>query len=101
MRIRRRRRRNNVCRCYQPIVRKLLPQNQIGKIACKNPQILYRHELEAIKLHDVDELSHTEAASHMGISQPTYSRLLSKSYKTIANALVHGHEIHIIDEEVV
>ena len=43
-------------------------------------------ELEALKLHDVDELEHIEATKKMKISQPTFGRILDSAYKKIAEA---------------
>ena len=57
--------------------------------------VLERDELEAIKLHDVDELEHTEAAKKMKVSQPTFGRILDSSYKKIANAIIFGKAIRI------
>lgn len=56
---------------------------------------LSRDEFEALKLHEVDNLSHIEAASKMLISQPTFSRILDKAHKKIAYAIVYGQAIKI------
>ena len=37
---------------------------------------LEKDELEALKLHDIDELEQTEAARKMKISQSTFARTL-------------------------
>ncbi len=60
--------------------------------------VLEKDELEALKLHDVDQLDQTEGARLMGISQPTFARLLNKSYKKIAFALIHGQAIRIEED---
>lgn len=52
-------------------------------------------EIEALKLHDVDELEHKEAAGKMNISQPTFGRVLDSAYKKIAEALIKGKAIRI------
>ena len=52
-------------------------------------------ELEAIKLHDLDGLDQTQAALKMGVSQPTFARILDKAYKAIAEALIKGKAIRI------
>lgn len=57
---------------------------------------LFHDELEALKLHDVDGLNQIEAAKKMGISQPTFGRILDKAYKKIAMAIVEGKAIKII-----
>lgn len=56
-------------------------------------------EVEALKLHDVDNLEQIEAAAKMQISQPTFGRVLNKAYKKIANAIITGKAIRI--EEVI
>lgn len=57
--------------------------------------ILEQDEMEALKLHDVDGLDHLEAAKKMGISQPTFGRVIDEAYKKIAEALVGGKAIRI------
>ncbi len=47
-------------------------------------------EVEALKLHDVDGLSQTEAAKRMKISQPTFNRVLNSAYHKVAKALIKG-----------
>ena len=58
--------------------------------------VLERDEVEALKLHDVDELDHVTSAKKMQISQPTFGRILDKAYKKIARAIVKGMAIRII-----
>ncbi|MDD3999224.1 MAG: DUF134 domain-containing protein [Candidatus Shapirobacteria bacterium] len=57
---------------------------------------LLSDELEALKLHDVDELDQIEAAKRMKVSQPTFGRILDKAYKKIAKAIIKGNAIKII-----
>jgi len=57
--------------------------------------VLGPDEFEALKLHDCDNLTHIDAAKQMGISQPTFGRILNKTYKKIAQALVQGKAIKI------
>jgi predicted DNA-binding protein (UPF0251 family) len=57
--------------------------------------VLLADELEALKLYDVDLLSQTTAAQKMGISQPTFARILDSANKKIAGALVKGQAIRI------
>ena len=52
-------------------------------------------EVEALKLHDVDELDQKEAAKRMKISQPTFGRILNSAYKNIAEAIIFGKAIRI------
>ena len=56
-------------------------------------------ELEAIKLHDVDNLDQITAAKKMNISQPTFARTIDKAYKKIAKALIYGHAIKLKELE--
>jgi len=62
-----------------------------------NEVILERDEVEALKLHDVDELEQIEAAKKMNISQPTFGRILDKAYKKIARAIIKGEAIRIVN----
>ncbi len=55
-------------------------------------------EFEAINLYTIDKLDQTVAAQKMGISQPTFARILQRAYKKIAQALVHGKAIRIEKE---
>lgn len=57
--------------------------------------VLEHDELEALKLHDVDGLKHTEAANKMRISQPTFGRILNSAYKKIAEGIIKGKAIRI------
>lgn len=47
-------------------------------------------EFEAIRLADYNGLSHEEAAEEMEISRSTFSRLIEKSRKKIAEFLIRG-----------
>jgi len=57
--------------------------------------ILNADEVEAIKLHDNDKLNHLQSADRMGISQPTFGRILDSAYKKIALAIINGKAIRI------
>lgn len=52
-------------------------------------------ELQALKLHDVDGLDHVASAKKMGVSQPTFGRILDGAYKKIALALTEGYAIRL------
>ena len=58
-----------------------IPMGEIEKIA------LYRDELEALKLCDMDGLTQEEAGEKMGISRGTVQRLLSDARRKTATAL--------------
>lgn len=52
-------------------------------------------EFEAIKLSQYDDLTQTEAAKKMEISQPTFARILDRANKKIAKAVIEGKAIKI------
>lgn len=52
--------------------------------------ILEMDEFEAIRLADLENLYHEEAARQMGISRPTFGNILTMAHKKIADALVNG-----------
>lgn len=52
-------------------------------------------ELEAIRLSDVEGLPQAEAAKRMGISQPTFNRILSGARAKVAKALTEGVALKI------
>jgi predicted DNA-binding protein (UPF0251 family) len=56
---------------------------------------LLADEVEALKLHDIDGLEQVRAAEKMGISQPTFARILDSAYKKIAEAIIKGKAIRI------
>lgn len=57
--------------------------------------VLKVEEFESIRLKDYMNMDQTKAASEMGISQPTFYRILSDARKKIAGALVEGKAIKI------
>ena len=52
-------------------------------------------QFEAIKLTDFQGYDQTEGAQAMGISRPSFGRILREGRKIIANALVNGKIIKI------
>ncbi|MCT4616971.1 MAG: DUF134 domain-containing protein [Candidatus Gracilibacteria bacterium] len=52
-------------------------------------------EYEAFRLANIDELSMALGADKMGISAPTFNRILKKSSKKIADAIINGKAIKI------
>lgn len=66
-------------------------------IKCKEKFIeLLPEELEALRHADVNDLSQTESAEKMGVSQSTFQRMLSSARKKSATALVEGRGINLI-----
>ncbi|CAK8725397.1 hypothetical protein KKHLCK_16620 [Candidatus Electrothrix laxa] len=55
-----------------------------------NQIMLYRDELESLKLCDFEGLTQEQAGERMGISRGTIQRLLTGARKKVAEALVTG-----------
>ena len=51
--------------------------------------------LEALRLADAEGFDHETAAALMGVSRPTFSRILSDARSAVATALVNGQAIRI------
>ncbi len=51
--------------------------------------------LEALRLADVEGFEHAAAAEFMGISRPTFSRLVAEARTTVATALIQGWALRI------
>jgi predicted DNA-binding protein (UPF0251 family)/predicted Fe-Mo cluster-binding NifX family protein len=59
-------------------------------------EVLVGHdEVEAIRLKNLIGLSQEEAASQMGVSQPTFHRLLLSAHQKLADAVVNGKAMRI------
>jgi len=56
---------------------------------------LLHEEIEAIYLMDFKGMYQEEAAQSMGISRPTFSRIIKDARRKIATALIIGKKIHI------
>ncbi len=52
-------------------------------------------ELEAIRLKDLIGLEQTEASEKMGVSQPTFHRILKDARNKVSDALVNSKAIEI------
>lgn len=52
-------------------------------------------ELEAVRLKDLEGLEQGECADRMGVSRPTFQRILISAREKIADSLVNGKTIHI------
>lgn len=57
--------------------------------------VLSRDGLEALRLADAEGLEHADAAEMMGISRPTFSRLLAQARTAVARALTGEMAIRI------
>jgi predicted DNA-binding protein (UPF0251 family) len=58
-------------------------------------RILKVEEIESIRLKDYLRLSQEEAAERMGVSQPTFHRIVSEAHRKIAEAFVEGKAIRV------
>jgi predicted DNA-binding protein (UPF0251 family) len=79
---------------------KCLPGERCFRPKCRKPAelegiALSLDEFEAIRLADLEEMSHAPAAKLMKISRSTFTRILSKAHKKVADALVNIKIIHI------
>ncbi|MCG3178688.1 MAG: hypothetical protein BIFFINMI_01017 [Phycisphaerae bacterium] len=64
------------------------PQHDPG---CHRETVLLQlDELEALRLADAEGFSHEQAAIHMEISRPTFSRLIERARRKVATALLGG-----------
>jgi predicted DNA-binding protein (UPF0251 family) len=52
-------------------------------------------EREALRLADLDGLSHEDAGQCMGVSRATFGRILHRARQTVADALINGKAIKI------
>ncbi|OGR00653.1 MAG: hypothetical protein A2284_07065 [Deltaproteobacteria bacterium RIFOXYA12_FULL_61_11] len=52
-------------------------------------------EFEALRLADLGELYQELAAVEMGVSRPTFSRIIESAHRKVADVLVHGKALRI------
>ncbi|MBE3571873.1 MAG: DUF134 domain-containing protein [Moorella humiferrea] len=57
--------------------------------------VLAVEELEAIRLKDIEGLEQEECAARMGVSRPTFFRILGAARSKVADALINGKAIRI------
>lgn len=57
--------------------------------------VLTIEEMEAIRLSDVEQLDQAGAAERMGVSAPTFNRIVNAAHKKIATALWQGWALRI------
>ena len=87
------------CRCVSVKPNFLLFEPRLGERTpnqeVRERLILKVEELESIRLKDYQQLSQEEAAKKMGVSQPTFHRIVSEAHRKIAEAFVEGKAIRI------
>ena len=52
-------------------------------------------EVEALRLKEIEELDQETGAERMGISRPTFQRILASARKKVADAVLNGKAIRI------
>jgi predicted DNA-binding protein (UPF0251 family) len=57
--------------------------------------VLTLDEFEAVRLADLEELYQERAAERMGVSRPTFSRIIDSAHRKIAEALVSAKGLRI------
>jgi len=78
---------------FQPGITYFKPQGK--PLSALEEKILTVDEFESIRLKDFQELGQKECAEKMGISQPTFHRLVLSARKKIADAIINGKAIRI------
>ncbi len=61
--------------------------------------VLQPDEFEALRLKDVQNLEQEPAAKQMGVSQPTFHRILTAARKKVSDALINGKAIRMTKDE--
>lgn len=56
---------------------------------------LLLEEIEAIRLRDVEHLEQQECAEKMGVSRPTFQRIISNARSKIADSITNGKALKI------
>jgi predicted DNA-binding protein (UPF0251 family) len=80
---------------FNPKITYFKPQG----IPMRNMQIveLSKEEVEAYRLRYIKDLDQSSAANEMHTSTSTYQRIIDSAYKKIADALINGKAIKIIE----
>lgn len=63
--------------------------------SCLEEVAVKLEELEAIRLKDLMGLEQEEGAERMGVSRPTFQRILTEGREKVARALIEGHALRI------
>ena len=87
-RVRRRIRGNFNHLCFKPCG---IPNHSLQSVE------ITKDEIEAIRLADLERLYQEDAAEQMGVSRPTFGRILSNARAKIADAIINGKSLQILD----
>jgi predicted DNA-binding protein (UPF0251 family) len=66
-----------------------VPRRELDEI------VMTLDEFEAIRLADLGGRYQEHAAEQMGVSRPTFSRIVDSAHGKVADALVHGKALRI------
>ena len=79
--------------CFSPKVEYFKPRGvplrQLAEVVLKSD------EIEALKLYELERLNQVAAAAQMGISQPTFARILDRVQHKLAIAVIYGQAIKL------
>ncbi len=91
--------RPKIPRCLQftPTVRYFKPQGI--PLRFLEEIVLLPDELEALKLHEIDNLDQIQASEKMKVSQPTFARILQSAQNKLAQAIIQGKAIKILSHD--
>lgn len=80
---------------HLPQIRLFLPEPDAGHAAGEAPLTLGFDEVEALRLAHMEGLEQALAARALGISRPTFGRILQRAHEKVARALVEGRPMLI------
>jgi predicted DNA-binding protein (UPF0251 family) len=83
----------------EPRIRCFIPEKEDGNFS--NPIKITIDEFEAIRLRDYHDIPQKRSAEIMGISQPTFHRMLTSARKKISKALIDVNMIVIVGEDYI
>jgi predicted DNA-binding protein (UPF0251 family) len=66
-----------------------IPMREIEEV------VMTLDEFEALRQADLVGLYQEQAAEQMGVSRPTFSRIIESAHRKVADALVHGKALRI------
>jgi uncharacterized protein len=69
-----------------------IPLRELGEVE------LRADEFEALRLADVEDLYHADAARRLGVSRQTFDRIVRSARRKVARALVGGLALRILTE---
>ncbi len=76
---------------FKPVFKEFVPSNTKPNGITN----ILDEEIEALYLMDILDLYQEEAAQHMEVSRPTFTRILKNARKKLSTAIISGHKINI------